>query len=416
VFDFDQEKTCFEENCIACGACVEACPIIPLTDIRDDDPGEIMASVMDLYRDGKISEMAKTRIFSCTSCSICLPHCPEDLNPGLGLCLARSILRDKGEPLPHALSFLLPDTKFNFMKAVEAFQITPVERPWITDVAGKTPAQAKTVFFTGCSGILQPDVVLTGLEMIRRIDPTVKALGGVDYCCGQTTFRVGDIHGAGDLLDLLIEALNALSPERVVFLCPTCKAYVESNGPKRAWSSHFITEFLADRLEQLGPLNEVNASVTIHDPCHTARGEHADVESPRKLLGAIPGLELVEMENSREKALCCGASAVPAVGKAGIKLRAQRLKQAGESGADILGLYCPGCQSIFASEGPKQPFRIESVITILGRAMGIVHEDKLKRYFAHENPEKALSDAERCIEGSELPKEALVKFGARYFK
>jgi len=318
--------------------------------------------------------------------------------------------------LPNALSFMLPDTKFNFMKAVEAFQIAPDERPWLTDVAGESPGLAKTVFFTGCSGILQPDVVLTGLEMIRRVDPTVKALGGVDYCCGHTTFRVGDINGVGNLMDRLMEALNSFSPERIIFLCPTCKAFVESNGPKQAWSPHFIMGFLADHLERLGPLNEVNASVTIHDPCHAARGENADVESPRKLLDAIPGLEIVEMENSRDEALCCGASAVPAVGKPGMELRAKLLRQAGQSGADIMGLYCPGCQSIFVSVGPKSPFQIESVVTLLGRAMGIVHEDKLRRYFSYENPEKALADAERCIKSSELPQEALVKFGMKYFK
>ena len=48
--------------------------------------------------------------------------------------------------------------------------------------------------------------------------------------------------------------------------------------------------------------------------------------------------------------------------------------------------------------------------------MGIVHEDKLKRFFAYQDPEKALANAERCIKVSELPEKALVKFGSGYFK
>ena len=64
MFDFIEEKKRFEEECTACGQCVAVCPIIPLTDIRNEDPVEVMESVIDLYHGGNINNMVKTRIYS----------------------------------------------------------------------------------------------------------------------------------------------------------------------------------------------------------------------------------------------------------------------------------------------------------------------------------------------------------------
>ena len=416
MLNWAEEKKRFEESCTACGLCVTACPIIPMTDIRNEDPGDVMDSVLDIYRHGTIDSRAKTRIYSCMGCLTCLPHCPEGLDPSAGLFLAASILQELGEPVPRALSFLLPDTEFNLMKALEALQVTPGERPWITDVKSQKPAPSKTVIFTGCTGIMQPDLILTTLDIISRIDPTVKALGGIDYCCGDTLLRSGKPQLANDHFLQLIDGLSGFSPEDVVFLCPTCKMYFDQYSPKTDWSWHFITNFLMDRLDGLGPFAEIKETVTIHDSCHVVRSEKPDFESPRRLLKNIPGIEIIEMKNSRQKALCCGSTAMAAVGRAGVEFRAYRLKEAEETGAEIMALYCPACQSIFAPEGPNVPFKIESIISLLGKAMGIVHEDRLFRYFSYHDHQRVLSEAETYIKASELPNEKLAGFCSKYFR
>lgn len=416
MFDLNAEKTRFEKECTGCGQCVAVCPIIPFTDLKDEDPGKVMESVLELYRRGNSDALARTRIYSCMGCRTCKPHCPEDLDPGLGLCLAAGVLRDKGQAVPKALSFLLPETAFNLMRAVEALQIAPRERPWVTDVHTQDLAPAKTVVFMGCTGIMQPDLALTLLESIHRFDPTAKALGGVDYCCGDTNLRAGNLRLAEDHFLRLVRGLDAFSPQSVVFLCPTCKMYFDLYRPNTTWSRHFVTNFLADHLHELGPFAEIRAKVTLHDACHLVRGEAPESESPRKILKAIPGIEITEMENTRENALCCGATAMAAIGAAGVSLRAQRLKEARNTGAEIMCLYCPACQSIFSSETPHLPFDIKSIIHLLGESMGIVHEDKLSRYRDYCDPQRVLREAEACIRASELPEEALRHFAARYFR
>jgi len=416
LIDFERERKLFSERCTGCGVCVEVCPIIPWTGAKDEDPSDVMESVLEVYRHGKADERARIRIASCMGCLACRSHCPEDLNPSVGFSVAMGMLRERGEPIPRALTFLLPETEFNFMKAVEAFQLAPEQRPWITDVEKQRPKRAGTVIFTGCTGIMQPDVVSTALEIIRLLDPTAQALGGVDYCCGDTTLRAGDPERAKAQFEKLVEGINGFFPKNVVFLCPTCKMYMDQSRLSTGWSWHFVTRFLEEHLDKLGPFSEIQATVTIHDACHLVRGEAPDVDSPRRLLKAIPGAQLIEMENSRDSALCCGATAMATVGKPGMDLRALRLKQAQEIGAQIMALYCPACQSIFAPQAPGLPFGIESIITLLGRSLGIVHEDRLHRYLGYHDPDRVLNEANTCIDRSELPEEKLKAFCSRFFR
>jgi Fe-S oxidoreductase len=67
-------------------------------------------------------------------------------------------------------------------------------------------------------------------------------------------------------------------------------------------------------------------------------------DGPRNLLKSISGLELVEMENNRENSLCCGASPWMFCGSVNKQIQDERLRQAGDTGADLLITSCPKCQ------------------------------------------------------------------------
>jgi Fe-S oxidoreductase len=174
--------------------------------------------------------------------------------------------------------------------------------------------------------------------------------------------------------------------------------------------------FWLTTLKSWGVFSEIEATVTIHDACHLVRGEKPESESPRKLLEAIPGIEVIEMENSREDALCCGATAMASIGKPGVTLRSKRLKQAEDSGAQIMSLYCSACQSIFSSGSPNLPFDIKSIITLLGQSMGIVHEDRLLQYLKLQDQQRVLKETEACIQASELSEEKLRYCASKYFR
>jgi Fe-S oxidoreductase len=108
------------------------------------------------------------------------------------------------------------------------------------------------------------------------------------------------------------------------------------------------TQFLADRIDQLKPLmkNELDTTVTYHDPCYLGRANNVFNE-PRLLLESIPGIKLVEMPHNRTSSLCCGGGGGGMWldgfqwEKAHVRLSDWRVREAIATGANILAVACP---------------------------------------------------------------------------
>ena len=85
-------------------------------------------------------------------------------------------------------------------------------------------------------------------------------------------------------------------------------------------------------------------SVTFHDSCYMAR-YNGVVAAPRDVLGAVPGLELREMEKSGKNTFCCGAGGgrMWMEETRGTRINAERTRQALETGAATVATSCPFC-------------------------------------------------------------------------
>ena len=93
------------------------------------------------------------------------------------------------------------------------------------------------------------------------------------------------------------------------------------------------------------------ATVTYHDPCYL--GRHNDVYAPpRELIGALPGVELREMERTREKSFCCGAGGARMwmEEKLGTRINTNRTEEAIATGAERIAIGCPFCR-VMISDG-----------------------------------------------------------------
>ncbi len=64
-----------------------------------------------------------------------------------------------------------------------------------------------------------------------------------------------------------------------------------------------VTEFLAG-IDFNCELGTLNMRATYQDPCHLGHAQRVR-SAPRKLLSAIPGLELIEL---KEADICCGSA------------------------------------------------------------------------------------------------------------
>jgi Fe-S oxidoreductase len=140
--------------------------------------------------------------------------------------------------------------------------------------------------------------------------------------------------------------------------------------------------FLAERLEQLRPLvvKPVAATVTYHDNCCVGR-RCGCYDPPRSLLQLIPGIKLVEMERHHDNALCCGGGGGGMwldghiVAHGGHRLSDERIRQAGDTGADTLAVSCPYELSRFEDAakvtGLEGRLQVRDIIELLAESMDL---------------------------------------------
>lgn len=148
----------------------------------------------------------------------------------------------------------------------------------------------------------------------------------------------------------------------------------ESNSPAGAEAASFsaqvrdVTEFL-DHLGLAAPLREIPLRVTIQDSCHLAHGQQIR-EAPRRLLRAIPGVEIAEMPRADQ---CCGSAGVYNVTqtKAAMDLLAQKMAAAKSTGAAVIATANPGCilQLRAGAAKHKTGQEVLHVVELLDRAI-----------------------------------------------
>ena len=124
-------------------------------------------------------------------------------------------------------------------------------------------------------------------------------------------------------------------------------------------------------------LPELKARVTYHDPCYLGR-HNDEYETPRRILKSIPGLEFIEMGQAREEAFCCGGGGgnffTDMLGSGARSPSRIRVRQASETGADILAVACPVCAKMLddavKDENLDEKLKVRDIAEIVNGALG----------------------------------------------
>jgi len=161
--------------------------------------------------------------------------------------------------------------------------------------------------------------------------------------------------------------MRAVGVPRVVTTCPSCyhmwhHTYPEVLGEPLGFEVVHATQVLAElvtqgRLELVEPRR--TGVVTYHDPCDLGR-KSGIFDEPREVLRRVPGYTFVEMQQSREHALCCGGGGNLETFDAELvqEVSAQRIAQAAEVGATVLVSACPQCVRTLAKAARAQKVRV----------------------------------------------------------
>jgi Fe-S oxidoreductase len=173
-------------------------------------------------------------------------------------------------------------------------------------------------------------------------------LGDDEPCCGEAALSVGHKpffeQIAGQTARLFIER----GVSQLVTISPHCYDVFKNRYPPmgNGFKPLHYTQFIAQLIDE-GSLQfekPLEKRVTFQDPCYLGR-INGDYEAPRRVLTAIPGIELREMESFGEDGLCCGGGGgrMWLETPVGERFSDMRIEQALQTGADELVTACPFC-------------------------------------------------------------------------
>lgn len=176
------------------------------------------------------------------------------------------------------------------------------------------PRKPRVALFITCLGDqFFPEVGESAARVLRRLGVEV-TFNPLQTCCGQPAFNTGFRDEARQVAARMIDVFR--DAEYVVAPSGSCTTMVRvfypelfADDPERLRAAEELrgrvyefSEFLVNVLK----VEDVGASfprrVTYHDSCHLLRELGVEAE-PRKLIRAVRGIELVEMQDYK---LCCG--------------------------------------------------------------------------------------------------------------
>ena len=401
---FNAEKKIILEKCVMCGQCIEACTNVNAFDLNKEQVESLPQNLLDALSGGEVSDLVFRWVCGCNRCGLCLHTCPEGIDP-LGW---NNILRTKfltqGNKMLSTMRDFLCNSLSGFKKTIDIIhhlQMKTSEARWLTTIP-ENPRPVEVVLFLGCSGLIRPDLALSLIDIMDKIGINYVALGGGDFCCGMPFQMVGEVKESEKHMRNLLESLTTLKPQIILYACAECLYVTTRIAPHIIdipAKQDSVLKFIADHLECLEFKHPLPIKVTLHDSCSHGR-LWGDYESPRKILTAIPGVELVEMKHARQNALCCGGVGGVFFPEKDEFLKKMRMEEVNETRAKELVTICVGCESNYLKWKGNKTFGITNIISLLGKSLGIEREFTLQPFYLSKDVEGALEKFKDNIETS----------------
>jgi Fe-S oxidoreductase/nitrate reductase gamma subunit len=343
-------------DCVTCGACVEACPVLI----------EHVDKIVGLRRNLVLEES----------------RFPQELTP------AFRAMEGQGNPWGQPASARLDWTR-----------PLPFEVRTVSSVAGAGELDTlEVLYWVGCAAAFDPrnqKVARAVATCLHAAGVSFAVLGQEESCTGDPARRMGNDYVFQILAGAAVETLNryGMGERTIVTACPHCfntigNEYGQLGGQFRiVHHSQFLAELVSSGRLATVPEDATSetgdhrpGSVTVHDSCYLARYNGVTM-APRDVLGAA-GADIVEMKKSFENTFCCGAGGgrMWMEETRGTRINAERTRQVLETGATTVATACPFCMvmlsdGLAAAEGGAGVAALD-VSEVLAARLASVPEDR----------------------------------------
>jgi Fe-S oxidoreductase len=316
-------------------------------------------------------------VFSCVTCRNCVEQCPMNFNNEIvdWIVAARSDMIEKGFTLPKVRDFLN-----NISKHGNPWGILRSKRDeWAEDIKRYRPGD-EYLFYVGCVGSYEErgqKMARNLAELLDRVGVSFGILGAEEDCDGNEAYMLGEMGLFQELANKNVQKFKELNVKKIVTLSPHAYNSMKNKYPRSGEFEVFhYTQLLLEMIrENKVRLSELKSKVTYHDPCFLGRyNEVYDV--PREILKSIPGIELVEMRRNRENSFCCGGGSgnvvMDLLGLSAESPNRVRVREAYETGAEILAVACPSCMAMLddavKAEGLEGKITVKDVAELVNES------------------------------------------------
>ncbi|WP_327053941.1 (Fe-S)-binding protein [Halomicrococcus gelatinilyticus] len=388
IDDFSWKEQLDQDACTKCGRCSSVCPakasdrpldprnvILDLKTYREEQAAG--GEEVPIIADGGTSVIDTETMESCMACMACMDACPVEIEHLNSFTKLNRQMVDQGD-----VDANLQDTFQNVMRNGNTFGDPARNRAdWADDLdfdlADARETEVEYLWYVGdypSYDDRNKQVARSLARLFERADVEYGILYEDEQYDGNDVRRIGEeylfIEQAGHLVDSFedcdFEKIVCTDPHSFNTFTneypevdfeefaddPMMEFEVEDwdGAPVLHWTQ--VVEELVDdgRLGLRG--DELDYTVTYHDPCHLGR-YNDEYEAPRELVRAT-GCELVEMPRNRNDSFCCGG------GGGGLwmefdedpKPSEERLREALEdtaagAGVEKFVVACPMCMTMY---------------------------------------------------------------------
>lgn len=362
-------------QCVQCGKCTGCCPVSLKSPLHTR---RLVYETMVL-RDRKLVFDDKG-LWDCTTCTACETRCPKSVSPVNLVRGMRGVIIEAGR-VPATIRDAL-ESVFKYKNPWGRFQNKRSEWAEGLDLKDITKGErAELLCYIGCTPAYDPRIQTVAkalVSVLRDAKVDFGFMGNEEMCCGNEVLRMGE----EGLFELLVEDNLALFEKydigHIVTISPHCYNTFknEYTGLSNNTETQHYTQYLAELLDA-GAFELTKAlkkKVIYHDPCFLGR-QNSVFEPPRKLLEAIPGVDILEFYRSRTTSLCCegGGGRMWVEAAPGDKLAEQRVEAAIENGAELIATACPFCitnlEDAVKTTGNEGKIAVRDVLELLAAAL-----------------------------------------------
>ena len=402
VEDFTWKQLLDTDACTMCGRCTSVCPAHATGKPLDPreivlKTGEVMAATgspvvspplgvdpeITISADSLFDRITPEEVWACTSCKACDEICPVNIE-----------ILDKILDMRRYLSLMESNFPTELGTAYRSMENSG--NPWGLSQSDRAAWAAKVpgvpivepgdsfdhefLYWVGCAGSFDDKnqkVSVAMAKLMQRAGIDFAILGPSENCTGDPARRSGNEYIFQMLAMQNIETLDGMGVTKIVTQCPHCFNTLSNEYPQLGGRYEVVhhSQFLEWLIAE-GHLDMSDARleerVVYHDSCYL--GRHNDVYlAPRKVIGSLGGIEVVEAGRNGTKGMCCGAGGArmwmeETTGK---KVNDERSQELIATGASRIAVACPFCY-IMIDDGAKAAGKEEDEVKVADISMHLL--------------------------------------------